>query len=161
MTGSRRYKRQGGPSRRGFSLMEALVVIALLAMVAVISLPLARGPGPHQVLEATATTISGRLRETRLAAISANAPQTFIIDTGARTLGPAGTLRPIVLTAGIEVDVTAASGAGERAVFVFHPDGSASGGRIVLRPARPMAGARSAVIVIDGLSGRISTRTEG
>ncbi|MBX9925705.1 MAG: hypothetical protein K2Y05_05055 [Hyphomicrobiaceae bacterium] len=146
--------------------METLVVIALIAIMAAMSLPLARGPAPAQILSATASDIATRLRETRLAAIAENAPRVFLIDTATRTLGRDGAVRPIALAPGIDLDVTAAAtGSASTARFVFHPDGSASGGRIILRPSRnnatPNTIGRSAVIDVDWLSGRISTRMEG
>ena len=146
--------------------METLVVITLIAIMATLSLPLARGPAPAQILAATASDIATRLRETRLSAIAENAPRAFLIDTATRTLGRDGAARPIVLAPGIDLNVTAAAtGSSSTARFVFHPDGSASGGRIILRPSRnsapPNTIGRSAIIDIDWLSGRISTRTEG
>jgi general secretion pathway protein H len=144
----------------GFTLIELLVALSLLALAVFLALPSARGPATSQMLDATAQDIAGLLRAARSAAIKDNQPRRLIVDVAQRSVGPeAGNgggdaIAHRRLPAGFELDVTAASGdiiAPSAIRLTFFPDGSASGGRIVLRHA-----GRSAAISIDWLSGRVT-----
>lgn len=143
----------------GFTLIELLVALSLLALAVFLALPSARGPATSQMLDATAQDIAGLLRAARSAAIKDNQPRRLIVDVAQRSVGPetvggGDAISHRRLPAGFELDVTAASGdviAPSAIRLTFFPDGSASGGRIVLRHA-----GRSAAISIDWLSGRVT-----
>ena len=68
---------------KGFSLIEMLVVIAILAAVAIISLPLAK-PSDTVRLQAAARDLVGALRLTRSAAIARSTDLVLVIDADKR-----------------------------------------------------------------------------
>lgn len=58
-----------GPSS-GITLLETLIVLAILAAVAAVALPSMRGPSPKLVLRSMSAELSARISAARLAAIS-------------------------------------------------------------------------------------------
>jgi general secretion pathway protein H len=116
----------------GFTLLEILVVIVLLALM--IGLVVGAGPAesPAASLESAADGVAGALRLARGEAIAHDRPVAVTLDPMARTLrvgrGPAARL-----AAGVAVMTKAAD---ETPHIVFAPDGTASGGPIILAAGR-------------------------
>lgn len=135
----------------GFTMLEMLLVIALLALAAAIVAPRLHGPPDRLLLQAAATDLASRLHALRLAAIRTNTDQTLTLDPSGRTYWTSLDRRPRALPAGISVAVSGdgfeAPAAGLSAVR-FHPDGSARDAHIVLR-----GGDGAADIAIEWLSG--------
>jgi general secretion pathway protein H len=125
----------------GFTLLEVLVVIAVLALVA--GVVLTRGPprSARQEVGAATSILSGALRSTRAQAIATDRPVAFSLDAAHRAWR-IGDAAPRTLPGGVAV----AGGA-----IVFTPDGSSSGGRIDLA-----SGTIRAAIGVDWLTGRVS-----
>jgi general secretion pathway protein H len=136
----------------GFSLIELLAVIALLAMVVLIvsSAPTPgrfRGEGMVALRQ-----IAAGLREARSRAIAENREVVFALDVEGRRYrigsGPADALPAgidLVLDTVREEQIGATSGG-----IRFFPDGSSSGGRIILE-----RGPRRESIAVHWLTGRI------
>jgi general secretion pathway protein H len=135
----------------GFSLLELVIVLAMIAGITALSLPnLWRRPADLS-LRTTALDMAAMMRATRTDAVRRNNERAFLIDPAQRTYwsdaNPAP--RPIPFTLGINTEfsararVTAASGR-----YAFFANGTSSGGKIVLRE-----GSSSATIAIDGLTG--------
>ena len=151
------------PRDAGFTLIEMIVVLAVLGLVA--GLVLARGAPRSAGLEmrAAAGAVAQAMRVARTQAIMSNRPGTVVFNPRAGTLRvgagtprslPAGTAMNVVSTAdlaGGQAGAGAQSGAGAPAGIAFMPDGSSSGGRVEL--AR---GARRARVGVDWLTGRVS-----
>ena len=119
-----------GPATRGFTLIELAVALAIIALVALVVLPrLGWIVGAGEFAEAREHVVSelriarGRAIEQRRSAV----------------------VEPESL-AGAGVTLTVAPADGIR----FHPDGSSSGGRVVLASGR-----REATVVVDWLTGRV------
>lgn len=143
----------------GFTLLELLVVMAVLAMAAVIALPLARGPAAGRVVEGTARDIAAMLRATRLSAISRNTPRAVTFDLAAGHYAADGVARARAFPPHVSFLITTAAGeqiGANRYRVRFFPDGSATDAKLSIG-----SGARHARIIVDGLTGRVVTRSGG
>ncbi len=125
--GRRQVRRPGG-----FSLLEVLLVVGLIAVTGVLAAAAMSGGFDRIALQSTSKELAAQLRYTRAQAITAGAPQRFTINPDARTWqapnGRHGTIPEqldIVFTGAREVQPSAGEGA-----VVFFADGAATGGRI-------------------------------
>ncbi len=123
-----------GRAEAGFTLIEMLIVIVIIAISASIALPLLGRPSDTFRLQTTAGDFVAALRITREAAILRNAETALMIDVERRTLQsqvvPQRAFAPEV-TAKLEFaapERTARSTGG----FRFFPDGSSTGGTVML-----------------------------
>jgi len=131
-----------GSRAAGFTLIEMIVVLAVLALA--VGLVLTHGPvRSHRLeLDAAARQVAGALRLARTRAIAQERPVPVALDARGFSLDRAA---PVTWAASVSPE-------GNRLV-VFTPDGGSSGGRIVLRD-----GGRAVAIGIDWLTGRVVVR---
>ena len=142
-----------GGAEDGTSLIEMLVVLAILALVAAMALPGAQTPGRGPPLGLVASDIAARLRAARSLAIAQNRDVSFAIDTDTRTYGVAGTGAPQTLPATVDVAVTTARThirEPREAQLVFFSDGTSSGGTIRLANQH-----QSVAIGVEWLTGAV------
>ena len=134
----------------GFTLIEILVVLVILSLTVV--LVVARGPARNAGLEAraAASEVVQTLRVGRSRAIAEDRPVAVMLDLPAHRVALDGVPRA-VLPAWIPLTARMADGTEpRRAVFDFAPDGSATGGIVVLgRPGRRF------LVSVDWLTGRV------
>jgi general secretion pathway protein H len=117
-------------SNRGFTLVEMLVVLAIMAVTVAVSLPFVRKSGDVRSLEATAQLIAARLRQTQAESVGTNSERFFKIDLKNATL-----LEPkYALPGGTNLHIETAEGQiiGDLAAIRFFADGSSTGGKITL-----------------------------
>lgn len=138
--------------RRGFTLVELLVVMAVAAlmMAAVPSLFSAALPGVE--LKAAARRTMASLRLARETAIRTGSDTALVVDVERRRLQLRG-FKPVNLPRRLEIKLDAASREmidEDRGMIRFFPDGSSTGGRVVL--ARGDAGYQ---VGVTWLTGRI------
>src|SRR5262249_49052461 len=134
----------------GFTLIEMLVVITILALAASVAMPALTKPSDAVRLQASARAVINALRVSRAAAIAHNAEVTVVIDVQHRTIESAAVPRHS-LGSDIAAKITFAEPErrGRNAgAFRFFPDGSATGGDVQLA----LAG-REARICLDWLTG--------
>lgn len=120
---------------RGLSLLELLVVVALIATLAGIGAMVIGRAMPGQELRAAARELAAELRYTRAQAIATGAEQVFRLDVDSRRWAAAGK-REGALPADIELVATTARDGqpvAREATVRFFPEGAATGGRFVLR----------------------------
>ena len=138
--------------RRGFSLIELLVVLAIIGVM-LVAVPKFITGSPGVQLRAAADGMAATLRQLHENAIRGQATTEFALDPKARTFRlsttPAAHTLPAIVT-GIEVTTVAFHPAERIAQILFYPDGSSSGGVIRLRHAD-----LSAAVRIDWLTGRV------
>ncbi|GAB2489996.1 type II secretion system protein XpsH [Arenimonas alkanexedens] len=119
----------------GFSLVELIVVMVLIAALAALGLAAIGRGMPGQELRGTAKALAAELRFTRAQAIATGREQVFRIDVGEKRWRGAGEHTGEV-PAGISLEVTGAREELESpqvAAIRFFPEGAATGGRVVLR----------------------------
>jgi general secretion pathway protein H len=118
----------------GFTLLEMLVVVTLLALVAVVIVPPLARPSDNFRLQSTARDVVGALRLTRGAAILRGTEMTAVIDVDKRTVES-----PVVPRRSFFPEIVAQLRIAEperitatRGGFRFFADGSSTGGDVAL-----------------------------
>jgi len=119
---------------RGFTLVELVLVIALIALASLLAAATIGGGFDGMRLRSAANEVAAQLRFTRAQAIATGEPQRFTLDPHAhRWTAPkdrAGDLAPqlsLSVVAAREVQPSEGEGA-----IVFFPDGASTGGHVRL-----------------------------
>lgn len=139
-----------GNSRRanGFTLLELLIVLAILGVVVGLAVPLFAKAMPGLQLQAGARAVAAELRSARGRAIAANDEVVVAVDVQGRTVGGVA-LEPFVgLSFYTAAEDLIDGGAGR---IRFYPDGSSTGGRI-----RLVGAGREYDVRIDWISGAVT-----
>lgn len=120
--------------RRGFTLIEMLAVMLIVALMSVLAVAMAPGTGRAQ-LEAVGLRIGALLRRERARAMLTGRDRWVMLDAGHRRL-VAESGDAVAIPRDVALDVIAAdqSATGRLAAVSFHPDGGSSGG--ILRLSR-------------------------
>ncbi len=149
---SRARDAPGIAQTRGFTLIEMLAVIVLLAIGATITAVSLHGRGRGE-LNTAAQSIAAGLRDTRTRAMAHGQPEWFTLDLQTHTyevpgrdprgLPAAATLQATTAAVGKQVPGIARIG--------YFPDGSSSGGHIVLSENR-----RALRVDVDWLTGAVT-----
>lgn len=136
----------------GFTLLEMLVVVGIVALVIAVVAPLAGRTRSGMELRATAFAIATDMRDARTAAQRTNSEQAMVIDVGARQMWTGQAPRKALSRAfGMSLDVPHAERvSGSAGRMRFFPDGSASGGKVLLRQA-----GRVATVSVNWLNGDV------
>ncbi len=134
----------------GFTLVEMLVVLVIVALVMAVVPPLFAGGEARLELAASAREIAAGLRETRSLAIREGRSEAFLVD-GAAGLFRAGAGPVRRLPQGLLLSVADASDGQARTAIRFFADGSSTGGRLLLR-----RGERRSDVTVDWLTGRVA-----
>lgn len=123
-------------SEAGFTLLEMLIVIAIIALAAAVAMPALTRPSDGVLLRATARDVMSAMRLTRAMAIARNTETALSIDVDKRTFASAA-IRTQTFAPDITAEVTFArlgrTAAHSTGSFRFFPDGSSTGGDVALR----------------------------
>ncbi|HXZ02413.1 MAG TPA: GspH/FimT family pseudopilin [Stellaceae bacterium] len=133
----------------GFTLVEMLVVLVVLALVAALVPPLLAGGRDRLELAATTREIAAALRETRSLAIREGRSEAFVLDGAGLFRAGAGPVRR--LPAGLLLSITGVADGRARAAIRFFADGSSTGGHLIL-----LRGERRSDVTVDWLTGRVA-----
>ncbi|HLT44722.1 MAG TPA: GspH/FimT family pseudopilin [Luteimonas sp.] len=126
--------RRRGARQRGFSLLELLLVMALIAATGLLAAGVLTGGFDRMALRTGAKEMAAQMRFARAHAIATGVPQTFTVDPAARTWQGANG-RGGELPGKLEVRFTGAREVQPRAgvgAIVFFGDGASTGGRLQL-----------------------------
>lgn len=135
----------------GFSLLELVVMLAIIAGAAALALPNIWRKPVDLTLRSVALDMAALMRATRADAVRANSQRAVNIDTQSKLYwsepyrAPRAVPRDLLIEADTPKRFQTASEVGR---FVFFADGSSSGGQIKLRH-----GASRAMITINWLTG--------
>lgn len=127
---------RAGPGQDGFSLVEMLVVLAILGLAAISAGPALDTLVPVRRLERTAETLRAEIDLLRGEAIRTGRPMRLVLDGATNRLvssRPGATAIP--LTVALRLDVPAAK-RGDPGEIRFQADGSTSGARLLLTLGR-------------------------
>ena len=120
---------------RGFSLLEIVLVIAIIALASLLAAAAMTGGIDGLRLRSAAKEVAAQLRYTRAQALATGEPQRFTIDPHAHTWaapkdrhGQLPKQLGIVFTGAREVQPSRGEGA-----IVFFADGASTGGRVQLQ----------------------------
>lgn len=144
----------GRPARqRGFTLVELIVVLGIVAMIMLLALPRLGDLAPGQQLRATAEELSADIRRVRNAALAESRETVLVIDVESGTWHSAAGKLSGALPADMELAITVArqERTGEGAGGIrFYPDGTSTGAKLTLG-----RGERALLISIDWFDGHV------
>jgi general secretion pathway protein H len=145
-----RIRRRHEAGTAGFTLVEMLVVMALIGLVASLSSQLLRPPSANLRVESVTRALCATLRATRSRAIATNSETGVTIDL-ARMMFSSSVVaeQGLPRDAIIEIDVASSQRrTAQIAGISFFPDGSSTGGKVVIRSSE-----RRASIDVNWLTG--------
>lgn len=138
----------------GFTLVEMVVAVAIIAAAVVIAMPMAGGQLPAAGLKAAANDLVSLSRLARSAAMSSGRASELVIDEQARRYWVAGVAAPRPIPPGVSLNVEVPGASpGPRAAIAFSADGASSGGLVRLRSGRGQI-----VVEVDWLTGAARQR---
>jgi general secretion pathway protein H len=134
----------------GFTLLELIVVLAIMGLGTALALPAARGPTVKASLNSAAAQLAGSLRLARAEALRTNTDQTLTLDVQRHLFWSDGDPKPHAIDRSFQVAVEDDNleWSGHERRVRFKPDGSATGGTIVF-----MNDASRARVSVDWLTG--------
>jgi general secretion pathway protein H len=137
----------------GMTMVELLVVLAIIGLATTLAMPSLRGPSRTVDLRAHAVELTSHLRSARATAIARNQPVEFHFNANSRVYNIDGHARGVTLPDNMTMTMTTARElirTNSDARLAFFADGSSSGGEIRLTD-----GARTLVVVVDWLTGTV------
>jgi general secretion pathway protein H len=150
-----RAGRGGARRSSGFSLLEILMVMAIIAIASLLAVAVLTGGIDGLRLRSSAKEIAANLRFTRAQALSTGRPQKFVIDPRAHTWRTVRD-RHGEIPRSLDIVFTGTRGlqarAGEGAILFF-PDGASTGGRVQLQ-----AGAAAMNVDVAWLTGEVTLK---
>ncbi len=138
----------------GFTLIELLAVLMLAGLLLAVTPPLISSAMPGVELKGTTRTLVSALRQTRRQAIGDARPHGLTIDLPGREMRVPGHSRAVPIPERIDLELTVADSrhtSDGLASIRFFPDGSSSGGRIILS-----RGDLSYRVDVDWLTGKVT-----
>lgn len=140
--------------QRGLTLLELIIVIALMAILAGVTLPMF-GPGVStSQLRSSARQVAAGLRTARSEALAQRRETFLVVDVAGKRFKVDQETAEHKLPAGIAITLFTAQNDlvdGNVGAIRFFPDGGSNGGRITLA-----AGERKFEVDVDWLTGRIA-----
>ena len=140
--------------RRGFTLLEILIVLALMAIVAGFVLPMFGGPVSTSELRSSARQLAAGLRLAQSEAVSQRRETFLVLDVAGKRFKVDNDPHEHRLPSKIELKLFTAQNdlvSESLGSIRFFPDGGSNGGRITVA-----SGERKFDVDIDWLTGRVA-----
>lgn len=137
----------------GFSLLEMIVVVTLLALAYALVAPRLGAGGDAIALKSAARQLAAGLRQARSTAVASGSEASLVLDLKTGQFVITGDVRQHRLPEGLQYGLFTASSEqidGDRGGVRFFADGSSTGGRIAVA-----AGGTRQFVDIDWLTGRV------
>ena len=138
----------------GFTLLELLIVIAIVGMLSSIAVAAIPISSPERDVHETADRIGSLLRAARSEALRGGQASAVRFDLDDRRILRTGGEGTLSLPETIAIEVTVAqrpAGASGRPAIAFRPDGTSSGGSVLIR-----GGGTERRLAVNWLTGGIS-----
>jgi general secretion pathway protein H len=138
----------------GVTLLELLIVIALMGIVAALVVPMFGGPVSTSELRATARQLAAGLRLARSEAVSERRETFLVVDVAGKRFKVDREAREHALPSKVDLKLFTAQNdlvSENVGAIRFYPDGGSNGGRITVA-----AGARKFNVDVDWLTGRVA-----
>jgi general secretion pathway protein H len=138
----------------GFTILEMLVVLMLIALIAAVTIPTFSGGVSTTALKTAAREVAAGLRLARGQAIAQRSESVLELDVASRSFRVPPDPRVHALPPGIELKLFTAQRdlvSDQVGAVRFYPDGGSNGGRITLA-----AGERKFDVDVDWLTGRVA-----
>ncbi len=138
---------------RGFTLVEMLVVLAIVALVYAMTAPMLSAGFAGVQLKAAARQVASGLRKARNEAMARKDEVALTVDVEQRQFELTGDKRVYHMPEKVELTLFTAQSQlinGKTGSIRFFPDGSSTGGRVTLS-----RGGRKYLVDIDWLTGRV------
>jgi len=138
----------------GVTLLELLIVIALMGIIAALVVPMFGGPVSTSELRATARQLAAGLRLARSEAVSERRETFLVVDVAGKRFKVDREAREHALPSKVDLKLFTAQNdlvSENVGAIRFYPDGGSNGGRITVA-----AGARKFNVDVDWLTGRVA-----
>ena len=138
----------------GVTLLELLIVIALMGIIAALVVPMFGGPVSTSELRATARQLAAGLRLARSEAVSERRETFLVVDVAGKRFKVDREAREHALPSKVDLKLFTAQNdlVSENVGSIrFYPDGGSNGGRITVA-----SGARKFDVDVDWLTGRVA-----
>lgn len=132
----------------GFTLLELLVVLVVIGLLAAVAPPYVQGALARRHAEQASDAVADALAEARAIALSRNRVVRVTVDAAARTVDvDGGHWRKLPEAVTLSLSPPPQDG---RWIIVFHPDGSSSGGQVLVS-----SDGRAWSLVVEELTGKV------
>jgi len=139
--------------QRGFTLLELLVVMTVIALITTLAVPAIQHSLPGASFRAAASDIRSELQQARISAIRENRESWVLLDADARTYrrdtGSVAHLPERTALSFVTARSELTDGLSGR--IRFYPDGTSTGGSVTLA-----LDGKSRTILVDWFDGRIT-----
>jgi general secretion pathway protein H len=138
----------------GFTLLELMVVLMLMAMVYALAVPMISAGLPGTELKGAARQLAAGLRQARSQAVTRKEESILTLDVEKRNFKVSGDQRRYALPTKLEISLFTAQSEllpDKVGAIRFYPDGSSTGGRITVT-----SGVRKYDINVDWLTGQVT-----
>ena len=148
----------GGRREAGFTIIELMVVLAVLALAYALVAPSVIALLDRPRLDNSARAVAVSLRETRATAIKTFHDTVFTVAPDRKSWRAGGKTGTVAEGVDLSLERPGWDGgrnAGRAQAIIFFPDGSSTGGRILLNSS-----GRTRVVAVEWLTGRVSEGPE-